>query len=208
VSSPGAAADAAAALELTTDVDWRFALAYSVSTQASATGSWVNARLEFRMGDPYIEPAPNGRDFGATTITDLIDTGTVSPIVDRIAREFDDAGLYPPAVIVSARELHLLIAETRLAAGDLDGFARHINVLRSADGLTPWSGGPDQPAPVDMLIHMRQTQLFLQGRRLHDHYRFRIPAVDWGPRSEAVLMPGTFFPITRIERDSNPNVPR
>jgi len=208
VSSPSAAADAAAVLARTSDVDWRFALAYSATTQASSTGAWVNARLEFRMGDPYIEPSANGRDFGRTTITDLIDAATVSPIVDRIAREFDHAGLYPPAVIVSAREMHLILAESRLAEGDLSGFAEHVNALRGADGLSAWTGHAGQPTARAMLVHMRQTNLFLQGRRLHDHYRFRIPSVDWAARSEAILMPGTYFPITRIERDANPNVPR
>jgi hypothetical protein len=102
--------------------------------------------------------------------------------------------------------MRLILAEHELANGNTTGFATHINVLRNADGVTEWTGAGGQPTAQEMLIHMRQTNLFLQGHRLQDHYRFKVPSVDWLGQSEAVRAPGTFFPITRIERDANPNV--
>lgn len=207
VASTAAAADAQAFLGRVGDLAWRFQFAYSATTQASTTGSWVNSRLEFRQGDPYITPTANNKDYVSTKMTDIIETTKVSPILDAIADEFDAAQLYPPSIVVSARDMHLILAETELAAGNTAGFATHINHLRTADALEPYSpGAAGHPDPIDMLVHARQTNLYLQGRRLLDHYRFGIPSVDWQSQSEAVRAPGTLFPITRIERDANPNV--
>ncbi len=50
----------------------------------------------------------------------------------------------------------------------------------------------------------RQTNLFLQGRRLSDHYRFGVASDIWKAGEEALATPGTFLPITISERLANP----
>jgi hypothetical protein len=210
VNSAAAEADARAVLTKTSDVNWRWILTYAnATTGIVGAGAWVNNRLEFRLGNPYINPTANDKDFASTKMTDLIETAKVAPALDRLAREFDTGGNYPPAVVISAREIQLILAEIELAKGNTAEFANRINLIRSADGLAAYSPtNSAHPAPQAMLIHMRRTNLFMQARRLMDHYRFRDNSSDWltTPPSDAVRTPGSFFPITRIERESNPNV--
>jgi hypothetical protein len=56
-----------------------------------------------------------------------------------------------------------------------------------------------------MLIHSRQVNLFLQARRLTDHYRFQIRADRWV--ATRGLRP-CFFPISYNERQQNPLAPQ
>lgn len=65
--------------------------------------------------------------------------------------------------------MHLIIAENALANGDEATFAAHINKIRALDGLTEYT---DQIDAQDLLEHSRRVNLFLQGRRISDHYRF------------------------------------
>jgi starch-binding outer membrane protein, SusD/RagB family len=71
------------------------------------------------------------------------------------------------------------------------------------DGLTPWAG---QIPALDMLKHERRANLFLQGRRLADLYRWGENSPEWqtAPPSTAVSRRGTFFPLTCIEIRSHP----
>ena len=111
--------------------------------------------------------------------------------------------------VVSAREMHLIAAEAALAAGDTllntGQFAVHINAIRKYKSQTPYDlTNAAHPRPVAMLQYKRQVNLFLQGRRLLDHYRFNIPADLWVAGSEALTKPGTLFPITITELLANP----
>jgi hypothetical protein len=207
VNSTAAETDAKAFLAKTSDMNWRWAFAYSATSIGNNMASWTNSRLEFRQGNPYVVPTSNDKDMASVKLTDIIDVTRVSPRLETLAKEFDVGQLYPPVTAVSAREMHLILAETELAKGSTSGFATHINHIRAADGLTAYDPtNAAHPQPQAMLVHTRQTNLYLQGRRLTDHYRFKVPSVDWLAGSEAVLKPGSYFPITRIERDANPNV--
>ena len=114
--------------------------------------------------------------------------------------------------MVSARELYLILAEAGLAAGDTlsatGQFAVNINAVRALNGLTAYDpANAAHPRPLAMLTYERKANLFLQGRRLHDLYRFGARADQWQtttPVAEAVSAPGTFFPITQIELLANP----
>jgi len=59
------------------------------------------------------------------------------------------------------------------------------------------------PTALAMLQYERQRNLFMQGKRLFDEYRFGVPADIWQAGSEAIADPGTFLPITISERISN-----
>ena len=196
--------------------DWVYYHEYSSGTIRNWLGDWVNARQEMKMGPTYATPDPQGKPtFDAVSMTDVIDATTISPILDEVITEFTSIRTYSPLRLVSAREMQLIIAEHELAAGgDGAAFRTAINTLRALDGLTPYSGqdirgnGANTLASaVALLNHSRQTNLFLHGRRLSDHYRFSDPSPEWLPTSRAVTVPGTFLPIPVVECRANENIP-
>jgi hypothetical protein len=108
-----------------------------------------------------------------------------------------------PFTVVSAKEMHLILAEAALATGNTAEVTARINAARALENLPAWNG--TTPAPRDMLIYSRQVNLFLQGRRLHDMYRFGIKDAKWLPNNIASKK-ACFFPIPAIERRTNPEV--
>ena len=169
----------------------------------------VNDRLEMRLSDTYViseglKPVAYTDGDPATTISLLDPIDNIpDPALYIHVVNFTNAegnGLYPEYPIVSGREMHLIIAESALAGGDNATFTTHINKIRSLDGLTDYSGQIDAQ---DMLEHTRRVNLFLQGRRISDHYRFGSPSEYWIPSSPAVNSPGSFFPITISEIQAN-----
>jgi starch-binding outer membrane protein, SusD/RagB family len=205
--SSAAAADAQAALDVD-DADWQYIWTFSASTAWNDMGWQVNGRLELRFSNTYIIPDADGttRDVAAANrgvaLLDPIDgTGTV---LDDIMTPFEAAVNYAPATILSAREMYLIIAEWELSQGNTANFRDAINAVRAFDGLTPWDeNDASQPTARDMLIYERQANLYLQGRRLSDLYRFGIKSPNWQSSQPAYTNPGTFFPITKRELDAN-----
>jgi len=210
-SAASLASEALIALGVTFSVD--------LVTSASAPGTIggldiageVNDRNEMRLSDAYVIseddafPGPSaGTKDAASTIflNDPIDN-VADPALFKHVKAFTDGYLDPDYPVASAREMHLILAENALASGNSAEFTTHINNLRAMDDLTPYSGQMDA---TDLLLHSRRVNLFLQGRRLADHYRFASPSEYWIDSSVAVTKPGTFFPITIGEVQSNENV--
>lgn len=199
VNSAEANRDAAAALAIM-PADYRFVLKLSNDDLAYAgevsLAYSINQRSELAIAPLY---GKGGRT-AAATLEDPIDK-VPDPALDRAIKDFAAAYVNQPITTVSAREMHLILAEAALAQGDDAGFTMHINHVRALDKLTPFSG---QIAGVDMLKHARRVNLFFQGRRLADHYRFRDPSAQWISGSTAATRPGTFFPVTCIEIRAHP----
>src|SRR5437660_839118 len=221
VNDAGANADAVAALALAAGTtDWKFRFSYSVTTVDNYIGGWVNSRQEMRVGDSYINKATGD------TLRDPILTllrGQGDATISAVDREFRRAAIefkgtsatqfYAPLTVLSARELYLILAEAALAGGDTVAstgqFAVNINAVRVLN--YPDSArykydptNPAHPRPLAMLKYERLANLFLQGRRLQDLYRFRDAADAWQPASDAARTPGTVFPITQVELLANP----
>lgn len=202
VNSAEAAADARAALALVTG-DWKYQFTYGPTTVGNQMGAWVNSRQEFRVDSRFGVPTPSG-----TKVRDVALQDPIDKVADETLRKaMTDQGLfaavtqlYPPFTVVSARELHLIVAEVALAQGNQAAAAAAINAVRALDKKTPFSG---QVALRDLLIHERSVNLFMQGRRLADMYRFGIKDPRWQPQSDAASKPGTFFPIPQDEIESN-----
>lgn len=209
INDAGANADAAAALAAfgSNTARYRFEAIAQNNGGYFSTGGEMNSRLEIRAGDRYI--VPNGAG------TRPVDGAEGIRLRDPVT------GMTDPAMIVaineccrlsstvnvgwtasSAKEMLLILAEAALAAGNNTEFATHINAIRSADGLPAWTG---TPSARDILIHERNVSLFLQGRRLTDHYRFQIRADKWV--ATRGLRP-CFFPISYNERQQNPLAPQ
>ena len=110
-----------------------------------------------------------------------------------------------PFTLTSWTEMQLILAETALAQGNNAEFQTRINVIRARDTLPAWDGST--PSAREMLIHERRVNLFLQSRRLHDLYRFGLKADRWLATSIASRK-ACFFPISAIERQSNPLAPQ
>jgi starch-binding outer membrane protein, SusD/RagB family len=203
VNLPAAVADAEAALAMA-EPDWKYRFEYSAATVLNGIGHWVNERLEHRFSDVYVYPSADdkrvdtSRDDGGIRLLDPIDH-VPDPALMAIVHEFLPLRNFAPFTVVSARELHLIVAEAALAAGDMAKVTSHINAVRALDDLTPYA---DQIPALDMLKHARQANLFMSGRRLADMYRFGIASPRWEAGTEAHT-PGTFFPIALIERESN-----
>jgi hypothetical protein len=199
-----AVTDATAALAALPSADYRLQFTFSATIGTSEWGGWINSRQEMRLAPPYVERVGSNK-WGATILLDPI-SGAIDPVVDAIQKEFTAGGFYVGFTVVSAREMHLILAEARLAAGAVTGgnsFETHINNLRALNSLPNWTGAGGQPTALALLTHSRQVNLFLQGRRLVDMYRFGVTSPAWLGNSQAVTRPGTLLPISVRECQSN-----
>ncbi|MBA3560376.1 MAG: RagB/SusD family nutrient uptake outer membrane protein [Gemmatimonadaceae bacterium] len=204
VNDAGANADAQAALALLSgDFEFTLKLAPPLSDGAVAIGFNVNSRLEVTFSDRLVNLDGTGKKPTATNPVKLRDpiTNAPDPVLLAFIQEFVAARDFPELTVVSQREMYLILAEAALAQGNTAGFTTQINLLRALDALTPYSG---QVAARTLLIHERDVNLYLQGRRLNDLYRFGIKDPRWNPSDDASTCPGIFFAITVTERQSNP----
>lgn len=213
VANAGASADAQAALALVGATDWTFTVTPSSQGVAGNNlGGDLNQRREMRVGQAYAQPDPAAQGQNRTlvqnglpviTLKDPI-TGQPDVALRNRVRDVINGGFYLPMILVSARELQLVLSEASLAAGDASDARTRINAVRTLAGSTgAWDG--TNPAPLDMLRYMRRVHLFLEGRRLADMYRFGDRDPRWQTGSVAYKARGCFFPITYTERQSNPN---
>lgn len=211
INDAGANADAAAALAAfgSNSARYRFDVIAQNAGGWFSTGSEMNSRLEIRAGNRYI--VPNGAGTrpldGAAGISmrDPI-TGQMDPVtlanINECCRLSSTVNVGWTAS--SAKEMLLILAEAALASGNTSEFQTRINAIRAVDALPEWT--PASPVSArDILIHSRQVNLFLQARRLTDHYRFQIRADRWV--ATRGLRP-CFFPISYNERQQNPLAPQ
>ncbi len=162
----------------------------------SNTASVVNCLVSLRFGNRYAVPAPDNLRSASMALLDPLD-GVPDPSVNRVIFDvFYAPGPCPfkTLTVMSAREMHLIVAEDALARTDTATFAAQVNQPRIAEGLSAWSAASDVTAR-DMLIHERRTRLFMTGPRLADMYRFGIQSDSWDPGSVAATVPGTLFPV-------------
>ena len=211
VGDAGALADAQLAIGLLSSPDWKFDFRYSATTVGGDFGGWVNDRQEMRLGDTYVFASANNKSWSGIRMTDPL-SGLPDPALQATADSFKAKAAYPNFTALSARELHLIVAEVRLAQADTAAFTSAINAVRVLNFGSSFQYDPANvahPRPRDMLIYERQVNLFLQGRRLADMYRFGVDYTvtaggKWQASSEAVTQPGRFLPLTARECLSNP----
>ena len=209
VNDAGANADALAALTAmgANGFRYRFDVIAQNNGGYFSTGSEMNSRLEIRAGSRYINPTSAG--------TRPLDGAAGIRLVDPVTNQTDPATLKNideccrlastvnvGFTAVSAKEMLLILAEAALATNNTSEFATRINAVRAVDGLPAWV---NSPSARDILIHERNVSLFLQARRLTDHYRFQIRADRWV--ATRGLRP-CFFPISYNERQQNPLTPQ
>jgi hypothetical protein len=185
--------DAQAALALPMASNYRWQLLYPGSIGAFNEWAWeVVGRLELN--------AVPAKDVIDTAIDDPRIVAEIAEYKDRNKRGGDRNSGF---TVISEREMQLIIAESQVVSNPA-GAADLLNALRGRNNLLPLAA-PFTTATVGPLLqHERRANLFMQGRRLADMYRFGIKDPRWSPTSEAVITPGTFLPITIQERRANP----
>ena len=195
VNDSNANSDAMAVLAMVEGTDWAYRFNYSGATVGNSLSWQVTERAELQIGPEYATKDDEGALTGHI-LMDPIEGALDTRYMARVT-EFIDADGYAPLTVVGERGLRLIVAEAALASGDMGGFTNHINMIREGlDGLTAYSG---QIPAIDMLQHERRVNLFLQYKRLQDHYRFGVPSENWLAGSKALTTPGTMLPITRVE---------
>src|SRR5215510_15107211 len=209
VNDAGANEDAAAALALMTG-NYRLKLTPVTGGGAAISmASEMNSRQEIRAGSVYINPSPTKSTVVADGVAGIKLRDPVSGQPDPVLLKAIDeccrvaSTTLTPFTIISAKEMHLILAEAALAAGNAAEVASRINAVRALETLPAWDG--TTPDALTMLIYSRQVNLFLQGRRLADMYRFGIKDAQWLPANIASRK-ACFMPIAAIERRSNPLV--
>ena len=199
VNSAEANAAATEFFTLSAAPDWRFAQLYGSASIQNTLANWLNTRREIRPSNRHII-ATEGFGVREVVLQDPV-TNIVDPALSRRIFENRDGVNWSPLPITSAREMHLILAEAALAGGNTAGFESRINQLRALEPtLTPYTG---QVAARDLLVHSREVNLYMTGRRLADQYRFGITSPTWLAGSDAILRPGSFFPIGEEERQTN-----
>lgn len=204
VNAPGAVADAQAALDrISAGSDFTYSLDQTSSTPGLVVGDLsmalqINERAELGFAERYVETADDGT-FRSVSFPDLI-SGDVHPYLEGFINDFVAQNQYADIPVVSEREMYLILAEAALAGNPNVDFETQINNLRALDDLPEYTGQVDA---LELLKESREVNLFLQGRRLADHYRFEDPSAQWSSDRNP---PGTFFPITITEIRANPNL--
>ncbi|MBC7843987.1 MAG: hypothetical protein H7099_16820 [Gemmatimonadaceae bacterium] len=206
INDAGANADATAALAaMGASYVFKFTTTAAGTGQPAGyfnTGFETNQRLELRAGAPYVNGTATVVTAGLAGIklNDPVSgtpDATLAKAIDACCRQA--SGQFLGYTVTSSREMYLILAEAALATGNTAGFTTNINLARAIDAKPAWSG---TPAAQDILIHERRVGLFLQARRLHDHYRFNQAADRWLPIRAATKRP-CFFPISFDERTQN-----
>ena len=203
VNDAAAAADADSALAILKS-SYRFQLTQDVEGLGFGNCGFdacVNNRNEIRF-NPAIATYNYKSKVMTVTLMDPIDN-VADPVIGNIVSEFAAAQDRAPLTVTSGRAMLLIKAEHALANSNSTGFASAINEIRALDALTPWSG---QVSADSILRYERRVNLYLQGRRLNDMYRFGERSPFWTPESDASTCPGSLFPISKTERATNPNV--
>lgn len=181
------------------DGDYKWKMVYGPGTVSNNMSWQINGRLEMDLVD---SPAHDNTKGGDPVPNDLV-TGAKDTrfAAEEAVFRTDYGGTdYAPITIVSAREMHLIIAEGLKAGGDDTGCIAELNKIRALDGLAPYTTEDAGAA----LQAERRANLFLQGRRLQDMYRFNAKSIMWDAVEQSPA--GTFFPIPISEIRANDNI--
>ncbi len=191
VDDLNAKADAEAALSLMSgDYKWKFDY---LSSQTFNSLAWeIVGRSELRLERLPLDPVTGTTD--ARMKADSTDFVNRTKYQDR----------YSPITVTSRREMHLIIAEYYLATGDIVSARAELNKIRALDGLSPYTDSHDIHRA---LRHERRANLYLQGRRLADMYRFGIKDSRWLTNSDAYTTVGYFLVVPIRERRANQYYP-
>ena len=166
--------------------------------------SWATVDPSFR--GLTLNGAPDPR----VAVTDANRNGTVSGTRIFTPDKYPAFGSVMP--IARYAEAQLIVAEARVAAGDLTGAATAINNARNTRaGMPQFSAtGLTAAQMVTAILEERRRELFLEGHRLGDLRRLNQPILP----AAGTVFPGgggnysaqSCFPLPDVEKINNPNI--
>lgn len=118
------------------------------------------------------------------------------------------AGFDAPIPIATWEEAQLILAEAKLAAGDVAGAVQIINTLHQRAGLPAFSSASATEV-MSHIIEERKRELFLEGQHLYDVNRYELPltpAAGTPYRKGGEYGAQTCLPLPDVERLNNPNL--
>jgi hypothetical protein len=95
-----------------------------------------------------------------------------------------------PISIAHYSEAQLIIAEADNDAGNPGAAVGIINAIRATNTLPPYTGSLNQDSVQAAIVHERAAELFLEGHRLGDMIRYKLPLY---PPAGAPFKDGGFF---------------
>jgi hypothetical protein len=116
-----------------------------------------------------------------------------------------------PIRLASGREMRLIEAEAKLRSNDVAGAITSINLARANVNMAPVTAA-DATEAWRLLKRERGIELWLEGRRLGDLRRWKLANTPGA--LDPLELPGTAshlakqdlcFPVSKSERDTNPN---
>jgi len=192
---------------------YRFRLTPTANNLAGINvGFEMNNRGELRAGNDFVNANPTRPIVPADGLAGIKMTDPVTGVASTTVANAIDACCRPavannvPMTQVSAREMMLIIAEANLAASDNAGFLTQINASRAVDALPPYAAVTGNGRA--QLEYERKVQLFLQGRRLMDLYRFGSADSRWLTSSTTGVRGKCLLPISYLERLTNVEAPQ
>jgi hypothetical protein len=109
-------------------------------------------------------------------------------------------------------EAQLIIADAKLAANDVPGAVAAINAARATHAGLPAYDATGQTAAqvLTQLVEERRRELFLEGHRLGDLRRYKLPILPLAGTAYT-LAGGVYdqqscFPLPDVEKINNPNI--
>lgn len=100
---------------------------------------------------------------------------TTTAVLDGLSSDYDVvilSSLASPMPIIRNEELILMMAEARLEGGDFPGAVSALDIIRTAHGLSAYSGTVDAASVKTELIYNRRYSLFGEGHRWVDMRRW------------------------------------
>ncbi len=128
------------------------------------------ATLKLMVHPSFLTDAHEGDSRVTNNVLVRADTITYDGLQSYLAPTLYGSS-YDPVPMMRAVELQLLQAEVHIGNGDYASAESIMNSLRTAAGVTEYSG-TDASNAVDRVLHEKRYSLFLEGHRLTDmrHY--------------------------------------
>jgi starch-binding outer membrane protein, SusD/RagB family len=111
-----------------------------------------------------------------------------------------------PLPVARYEEAQLIIAEAR---GGTEAVGI-VNALRAPHDLPAYTGPTDDASIRQLIVEERRRELFVEGFRFYDIYRFNLPLIP-APGTEFPIKGGTYgdtrcLPLPNVERFNNPSI--
>jgi hypothetical protein len=152
----------------------------------------------------------NGAPDPRVAVTNTNKAGTTQGTVIWTADKYPALATVMP--IARYGEAQLIIADAKLAANDVPGAVAAINAARATHAGLPAYDATGQTAAqvLTQLVEERRRELFLEGHRLGDLRRYKLPILPLAGTAYT-LAGGVYdqqscFPLPDVEKINNPNI--